>query len=194
MGFLSSHATLVTNNQNKINRVECYIQNVIPQQINSNNMSLTEREMRPSYESSNSSLSHGNNIITTQMTSMIDIQNNYSLYQNRAEDIDTNKFPKQQIPGREKKSDYDINTNSLQNNVTTYDNQRLLIIILIILVILIHDKLLVDLDNLSQNHNIVTTQSIPTTDKINQNHNENCMPYNNNQDANSIQQISRQNF
>ncbi|CAB5206798.1 hypothetical protein RhiirA5_423928 [Rhizophagus irregularis] len=184
-----SSPTSMPDNQNNINGVGGYIQNVIPQQqINVNNMSLAEREMRPGYESS-TNLPHGK-------TSMIDIQSNCLPHQNRTEDtqqqVDFNNFPQHQIPVREMRPNYDINTNSPQNHATAYDDVSTTDINLNHHAdhTRAYSQRQSDLNSLSQhytpeeeNNNVtIATQGILTAD--NHNYNRNGVPYNINQDVN----------
>ncbi|GBB85097.1 hypothetical protein RclHR1_11680002 [Rhizophagus clarus] len=177
----------MTSTRASLNEVGGYIHNVIPQQqTNLLNMSSAEREMRSGYKCT-TNLSHGDNIMTTQMTSMINIQNGCLPHQNRAEDNQQafDKFPQHQVSGREMRPDYGINTSSSQDNVATYDVSTTDIN---------HDyhvdytrntysQQQIDLNSLPQNHTpegknyMITTQSIPTVD-INRDYcNENSMPY-----------------
>ncbi|CAB4479740.1 unnamed protein product [Rhizophagus irregularis] len=119
-------ATPMNDNQNNVNEVGGYIQNVIhpQQQVDFNNVSPAEREMRPVHNNNrNTNISHENikdNLMTTQVTSIMDNQKNCLPYQNEVEDTqqtDLNNFPQCQIPERGTMSDY----NSLQNDVLAYD-------------------------------------------------------------------------
>ncbi|CAB4388750.1 unnamed protein product [Rhizophagus irregularis] len=71
-------ATPMNDNQNNVNEVGGYIQNVIhpQQQVDFNNVSPAEREMRPVHNNNrNTNISHENikdNLMTTQVTSMMD--------------------------------------------------------------------------------------------------------------------------
>ncbi|UZO25404.1 uncharacterized protein OCT59_017670 [Rhizophagus irregularis] len=121
-------ATPMNDNQNNANEVGGYIHNAIhpQQQVDFNNVSPAEREMRPVYNNRNTNTSHENikdNLMTTQATSMIDNQKSCLPYQNEVEDTraDLNNFPQRQIPERETIPDYNRNTNSLQNDVLAYD-------------------------------------------------------------------------
>ncbi|GBC08956.1 hypothetical protein RclHR1_08500001 [Rhizophagus clarus] len=181
---------MADNNQNNIK--PDYIPNVIPQQqTNFNNMSYTDREMRSGYKST-TNLSHGDNIMTTQMTSMVNIQNNYLPHQDRAEYIqqtDFNKFPQHKIPVRETRSDYDINTDLPYENTSTYDASPTDSNLdhHVDYTCNAYSQQQVDLNTEGENNNIVTTQGVPTAE-INQNYSENTMPYNNNQDVNTVLQ------
>ncbi|CAB5196514.1 unnamed protein product [Rhizophagus irregularis] len=118
-------ATPMNDNQNNANEVGSYIHNAIhpQQQVDFNNVTPAEREMRPVYNNRNTS--HENikdNLMTTQATSMIDNQKSCLPYQNEVEDTraDLNNFPQRQIPERETIPDYNRN-NSLQDDVLAYD-------------------------------------------------------------------------
>jgi hypothetical protein len=109
---------------NNVNGIGSYIHNVHSQkQIGSNNISPTGKERSPLYNNRNTNSSN-NNIDDNLTTSVVYNQKNCLPRQNRVEDIqqaDLNNYPLCQIPEREMISDYNRNTNLLQNNVVTHD-------------------------------------------------------------------------
>uniref|UniRef100_U9UJB0 Uncharacterized protein n=1 Tax=Rhizophagus irregularis (strain DAOM 181602 / DAOM 197198 / MUCL 43194) TaxID=747089 RepID=U9UJB0_RHIID len=162
---------ITTDNQNNVNGG--YIHNVIhpQQQVDFNDISPPQ--MRPVYnnyrntKSSNENIE--NNLMTTQVTSMID---NQVSHQNKVEDTKDvqNNFPQRQIPERETIPYCDKNTNSLQNDTLT------------------HDVPMTDInfDHRDTYHFYtpvegITAQAIPITD-VNQNYDDNDVSYNDNHD------------
>jgi hypothetical protein len=114
------------DNQNNVNEFGDYVHNVIrpPKHVEFDNMSQTERVMRPVYTNTSSSNENiEDNLMTTQMTSMVDNQKICLPHQNRGEDTqqaDYNNFPRQ-IPERETIPDYNRNINSPQNDIIAHD-------------------------------------------------------------------------
>ncbi|GBB85096.1 hypothetical protein RclHR1_11680001 [Rhizophagus clarus] len=177
--MVSPHATLMPDNNQNNNINEGYIRNVIPQHQINFNMSFAEREMRPDYKSS-TNISHGDNTMTTQMN---DIQSNYLPHQNRAEDtrqVDFNKFPQHRVPESEMRSDYDINTYSSHDSVTTYA----------VSTTDINLEHHFDYTRNAYSHQQIDLNCLPVTTQgnataeINRSYNENSMSYNNNQVVN----------
>ncbi|GBB84873.1 hypothetical protein RclHR1_11450006 [Rhizophagus clarus] len=129
------------------------LNDIRPQQrVDFNNLSLTEREMRPIYNR-NTNSSHEcieDNLMTTQATSMINNQKNSLSHQNRIEDTqqaDFNNFPQCQAPA-----------NSFQNDVYDLTN--------------------INFDR--DTHNAFPQQNI-LSESINKNYDYNKMSYNDNQ-------------
>jgi hypothetical protein len=172
-------AASIANNQNSVNKVESY------NQVELNNMSPTEREVMPVYTNRNTSSSNENienNLITKQMTSMVDNQKSCLPPQNRVEDIqqaDFNNFLCQ-IPERETISDYNRNINSPQSDIVTHDVSMT--------DINFHHRdtcnaCLQQQTDLNIPAERITTQDIPITD-VNQNYDDNIMPYNDSHNVN----------
>jgi hypothetical protein len=169
-------ATPINDNQNNVNEVGGYIHNVIhpQQQVDFNNVPPAEREMRPVHNNNrNTNISHENikdNLMTTQVTSMMDNQKNCLPYQNEVEDTqqaDLNNFPQRQIPERGMVSDY----SSLQNDVLAYD----------VSTTDNHRDTRIACPQPGEN---ITTRDIPIT-AVDRNYDDiNGMPYNDNHDIN----------
>ncbi|PKK63259.1 hypothetical protein RhiirC2_144438 [Rhizophagus irregularis] len=147
--------------------------NVITQQVDFNDISPPMmKSVYNNYRNTNSSNENiENNLMTTQVTSMID---NQVSHQNKVEDTKDvqNNFPQRQIPERETIPYCDKNINSLQNDT------------------LIHDVPMTDInfDHRDTYHFYtpvegITAQAIPITD-VNQNYDDNDVSYNDNHDVN----------
>ncbi|RGB35645.1 hypothetical protein C1646_784957 [Rhizophagus diaphanus] len=154
---------MTTDNQDNVNGG--YVHNDIhpQQQIDFNNMSPP---MRPVY----------NNYRNTNSTNENIKNNNQVSHQNRVEDTqqaDLNNFPQRQIPERGTMPDYNRNTNSLQNDILSYD-------------VSITDNNFDHRDTRSaypqQQVDLYTTQAISVTNG-NRNNDDNSVSYNDNHDV-----------